>query len=61
MTIKAAPPKDENPKIHPAPTSNTEKNPDDWVSGDDAMTGAKRRISKHFPSNSISRTHLTAP
>jgi hypothetical protein len=43
MTIKAAPLKDENPKIHPAPasTSNTEKNPDDWVSGNDAMTGAQ--------------------
>jgi hypothetical protein len=41
MTIKAAPLKDENPKVHPDPTSNTEKNPDDWVSGDDAMTGAQ--------------------
>ena len=41
MTIKAAPLEDENPKVHPAPTSNTEKNPDDWVSGDDAMTGAQ--------------------
>ena len=41
MTIKAAPLKDENPKVHPDPMSNTEKNPDDWVSGDDAMTGAQ--------------------
>src|SRR5258705_13956439 len=41
MTIKPAPLKDENPKLHPDPTSNTEKNPDDWVSGDDAMTGAQ--------------------
>ena len=30
-----------NPKIDPAPTSNTEKEPDDWVSGDDPMTGAQ--------------------
>ena len=29
-----------NPKLHPE-TSNTEKDPDDWVSGDDAMTGAQ--------------------
>jgi Protein of unknown function (DUF3072) len=41
MTIKATPLTDENPKVHPDPTSNTEKNPDDWVSGDDAMTGAQ--------------------
>ena len=31
----------ENPKTHPDPASNTEKDPDDWVSGDDAMTGAQ--------------------
>jgi hypothetical protein len=30
-----------NPKIDPAPNSNTEKEPDDWVSGDDPMTGAQ--------------------
>lgn len=32
---------DVNPKIDPAPESNTEKAPDDWVSGDDPMTGAQ--------------------
>lgn len=32
---------EENPKIDPAPQSNTEKEPDDWVSGDDPMTGAQ--------------------
>jgi hypothetical protein len=32
---------DVNPKIDPAPSSNTEKEPDDWVSGDDPMTGAQ--------------------
>jgi hypothetical protein len=30
-----------NPKIDPASQSNTEKEPDDWVSGDDPMTGAQ--------------------
>jgi Protein of unknown function (DUF3072) len=30
-----------NPKIDPAPNSNTEKAPDDWVSGSDPMTGAQ--------------------
>jgi transcription elongation GreA/GreB family factor len=31
---------DPNPKIDPAPNSNTEKEADDWVSGADPMTGA---------------------
>ena len=30
-----------NPKIDPAPNSNTEKEPDDWVSGGDPITGAQ--------------------
>ena len=30
-----------NLKIDPAPNSNTEKEPDDWVSGNDPMTGAQ--------------------
>jgi hypothetical protein len=30
-----------NPKINPAPTTNTEKEPDEWVSGHDPMTGAQ--------------------
>jgi len=29
-----------NPKLDPNPGSNTEKDPDDWVSGDEPMTGA---------------------
>lgn len=32
---------DVNPKLDPNPPTNTEKNPDDWVSGDDPMTGAQ--------------------
>jgi Protein of unknown function (DUF3072) len=30
-----------NPKIDPTPKSNTEKEPDNWVSGNDPMTGAQ--------------------
>ena len=30
-----------NPKLDPHPNGNTEKDPSDWVSGDDAMTGAQ--------------------
>jgi hypothetical protein len=30
-----------NPKLGPDPPSNTAKDPDDWVSGDDPMTGAQ--------------------
>src|SRR4029077_15682244 len=30
-----------HPKIARAPYSNTEKQPDDWVSGNDPMTGAQ--------------------
>ncbi|MCW2315217.1 hypothetical protein M2322_000751 [Rhodoblastus acidophilus] len=30
-----------NPKTAPTPNSNAEKNPEEWVSGDDPMTGAQ--------------------
>ncbi len=30
-----------NPKLDPDPGSNTEKDPDDWVSGGEPMTGAQ--------------------
>jgi hypothetical protein len=30
-----------NPKLDQHPGSNTEKDPDDWVSGGDPMTGAQ--------------------
>ena len=30
-----------NPKSEVRPNSNTEKDPDDWVSGDEPMTGAQ--------------------
>lgn len=31
----------ENPKLDPNPPDNTQKDPDQWVSGDDPMTGAQ--------------------
>ena len=30
-----------NPKLDPHPPSNTEKNPDDWTTGGEPMTGAQ--------------------
>jgi hypothetical protein len=30
-----------NPKLDPNPGSNTQKDPDDWVTGDEPMTGAQ--------------------
>jgi hypothetical protein len=34
-------PVDENPKTNPEPGSNTIKDPADWTTGDEAMTGAQ--------------------
>jgi hypothetical protein len=31
----------QNPKLDPNPPSNMEKEPEDWVSGDEPMTGAQ--------------------
>ena len=31
----------QNPKLDPQPASNTEKDPDDWVSGEEPRTGAQ--------------------
>ena len=57
MTSKNVPwPRDHseaNPKINPAPQSNAEKEPDDWVSGDDPMTGAQPGLSKAEASKRI--------
>ena len=30
-----------NPKLDAEPVSNTQKDPDDWTTGDEAMTGAQ--------------------
>ena len=35
-----------NPKRNPAPQSNTEKDPADWVTGDEPMTGAQASYMK---------------
>lgn len=35
-----------NPKLDPDPGSNTQKDPDDWVSGGDPMTGAQKSYLK---------------
>ena len=32
---------DQNPKTDPAPNSNTVKDPDDWTTGEEPMTGAQ--------------------
>jgi hypothetical protein len=34
-------PMDDNPKTNPDPGSNTIKDPADWTTGDEAMTGAQ--------------------
>ena len=41
MTARRRAADEVNPKTNPAPNSNTEKAPDEWVSGDDPMTGAQ--------------------
>ena len=38
-----------NPKIESVPSSNTEKEPDDWVSGHDPITGAQASYLKPCP------------
>ena len=40
-TDEHASPLDDNPKRDPNPPDNTQKDPADWVSGDDPMTGAQ--------------------
>ena len=34
----------ENPKANPDPRSNQQKDPEDWVTGDEPMTGEEVRI-----------------
>jgi hypothetical protein len=52
-----------NPKIDPAPDSNTEKEPDDWVSGGDPMTGAQasylKTLSEECDGPNSFEAHLT--
>ena len=37
-----------NPKLDENPGSNTEKDPENWVSGDDPMTGAQASYPRRF-------------
>ena len=37
---------DHNPKVAAGAASNLEKDPDDWVSGDEPMTGAQASYQK---------------
>jgi hypothetical protein len=39
--VKATEHFSQNPKRDPEPPSNMEKDPEDWVSGDEPMTGAQ--------------------
>jgi hypothetical protein len=52
-----------NPKIDPALNSNTEKEPDDWVSGDDPMTGAQasylKTLSEELHESDSFKSNLT--
>jgi hypothetical protein len=41
MSSEAKRETEQNPKLEEQPGSNTIKNPDDWVSGDEPMTGAQ--------------------
>lgn len=52
-----------NPKLDPDPPTNTTKDPDDWVSGDDPMTGAQASYLKTLAGEAgepeAFREHLT--
>lgn len=38
---KSSDPAEANPKLDPNPPTNTQKDPEEWVSGSDPMTGAQ--------------------
>jgi hypothetical protein len=41
MSLRKAEPESDNPKREPNPPSNMAKDPDEWVSGQEPMTGAQ--------------------
>jgi hypothetical protein len=41
MSLRKPAARSANPKLDPDPPTNMEKPPEDWVSGDDPMTGAQ--------------------
>lgn len=44
----AFPMQNENPKLDPNPGINSTKDPDEWVSGEDPMTGAQASYLRRF-------------
>ncbi|GAD54348.1 DUF3072 domain-containing protein [Limimaricola cinnabarinus] len=44
----------DNPKSHPQ--GNAEKNPEDWVTGDEKMTARRRAISRRCPRRPVRRS-----
>jgi hypothetical protein len=57
----------DNPKTDPRPDSNMVKDPDDWVSGDEPMTGAQASYLKtlseeageEFPGDDLSKAEAS--
>jgi hypothetical protein len=56
-----------NPKLDAHPGSNTEKDPEEWVSGDDPMTGAQasylttlcEEAGEELPSNRMTKAQAS--
>ena len=56
-----------NPKLDEHPASNTEKDPNDWVSGHDPMTGAQasylttlcEEAGEELPANDLSKAEAS--
>jgi Protein of unknown function (DUF3072) len=48
-----------NPKIDPAPNSNTEKEPDNWVSGDDPQASYLKTLSEELHELNSFESNLT--
>ena len=52
-----------NPKLDPNPSSNKQKEPDEWVSGDDPMTGAQasylKTLSEEAGDSEVYEANLT--
>ena len=48
---------DNNPKSDPAPNTNTVKDPDDWTTGDEPMTGAQASYLKTLSEQTKTEYH----
>jgi hypothetical protein len=60
MPSEAKQDSERNPKLEEQPASNTVKDPDDWVSGDEPMTGAQASYLKTL-SEEANRPEAFAP